>query len=182
MKKFFKILGISIIILILFRGIIYRLAINYNEIGSRQEIKITDKKLIDKIVSESKDRKIDLEEIARISDKITKSELKFTINKASSNPNELINLNRANCIGYSAMFNSIANYLIRKNSLQSEIEAEHKVGKIDFFGIDLHQFFENNFFKDHDFNEVLNQKTGERILIDPSVSDYLWIDRITKKD
>ncbi|HHB52226.1 MAG TPA: hypothetical protein ENK75_04175 [Saprospiraceae bacterium] len=182
MKKTLKIIGISILILILFRGIIYRLAINYSEIGNRQEIKVTNKKLIDKIVKKSKDRKIDLREIAEIADEITKSELEFTTNRASNNPNELIDANQANCIGYSAMFNSIANYLIRKNGLQNEIEAEHKIGELDLFGINLHQFFDSPFFRDHDFNEITNQKTGEKIFIDPSVSDYLRINRITKND
>ena len=182
MKKTLKIIGISILILILFRGIIYRLAINYSEIGNRQEIKVTNKKLIDKIVKKSKDRKIDLREITEIADEITKSELEFTTNRASNNPNELIDENQANCIGYSAMFNSIANYLIRKNGLQNEIEAKHKIGELDLFGINLHQFFDSPFFRDHDFNEITNQKTGEKIFIDPSVSDYLRINRITKND
>ena len=182
MKKTLKIIGISILILILFRGIIYRLTINYSEIGKRKEIQITDKKLIGRIIDQSRNRKIDLEEIAEIADEITNSELKFTTNRTSSNPNELINTKQANCVGYSAMFNSIANYLIRNNNLQNEIEAEHKVGELDLLGINLHQFFESSFFRDHDFNELTNKKTGEKILIDPSLSDYLRINRITKNE
>ncbi len=156
--------------------------INYSEIGTRKEIKITNEKLINKINKKSENRKINLGEIAKIADQITNSELKFRTKGASNNPNELINTNKANCIGYSAMFNSIANYLIRKNDLQNEIEAEHKIGELHLFGINLHQFFESQFFRDHDFNEIINHKTGERILLDPSVSDYLRIDRITKSN
>lgn len=180
MKKVLKIIGVLVLILILFRGTLFRWAIKYNEIGTRSEIKITNKKLIEKIESTSKNRKIDLNEVLQIADKITNEELRFTMDKASNDPNKLIDTNQANCVGYSAMFNSIVNHLIRKNKLQNEIEAKHKIGQLELFGIDLHQYLKSPFFKDHDFNEFRNKKTGEHILIDPSVSDYLWIDRVAK--
>lgn len=168
-------------ILILFRGIIFRLAIKYNEIGTRPKIEITSGDLMERIERKSKDKKNDLKSIVEVADEITTTELKFTTNRASNNPNELINTKQANCVGYSAMFNSITNYLIRKNELQNEIEAEHKIGQLELFGINLHQYFESPFFRDHDFNEITDKKTGNKISIDPSVSDYLWINRISKK-
>lgn len=161
--------------MILFRGIIYRFAINYRAIGTRTEIKITNKELIEKINIKSEGRKVNFKEILEIADEITNEELTFTINKASNNPNELINTKRANCVGYSAMFNSITNHLIRKKELENRIEASHKIGQLDLFGINLHQFFENSFFKDHDFNVIKNKETDEVISIDPSISDYLII-------
>jgi len=181
MKRIFKVIGISILILILFRGIIFRLAIKYNEIGTRPKIEITSGDLMERIERKSKDKKNDLKSIVEVADEITTTELKFTTNRASNNPNELINTKQANCVGYSAMFNSITNYLIRKNELQNEIEAEHKIGQLELFGINLHQYFESPFFRDHDFNEITDKKTGNKISIDPSVSDYLWINRISKK-
>jgi len=178
MKKAFKIIGILILILILFRGIIFRLVIKYDEIGTRPKIEITNQNLIEKIESTSINRPIDVKNILEIADKITKKELKFTTNRASSNPNELINTNQANCVGYSAMFNSIANYLIRKHNLQNKIEAKHKIGQLRLLGINLHQFFDSSFFADHDFNEVIHKGTNEVISIDPTVSDYLKIKRV----
>jgi len=136
---------------------------------------------MERIERKSKDKKNDLKSIVEVADEITTTELKFTTNRASNNPNELINTKQANCVGYSAMFNSITNYLIRKNELQNEIEAEHKIGQLELFGINLHQYFESPFFRDHDFNEITDKKTGNKISIDPSVSDYLWINRISKK-
>jgi hypothetical protein len=179
MKKTRKIIGITILILILFRGFVYRLLINYNEIGTRTEIKITSQELINKIESQSSNRNIDFEGIISIANSVTNEQLRFTGNSASNNPNELINTNQANCIGYSAMFNSVANYLIKENELNQEIESKHKIGLLDLLGINLHQFFESSFFRDHDFNEMKNLKTGETILIDPSVSDYLWIKKVS---
>lgn len=121
-----------------------------------------------------------MEEIAKIATGITGEELQFTMDHVSSNPNELIHANRANCVGYSAMFNSIANYLIRTNKLESEMEATHKIGKLSFWEFDLHQLFNSAFFRDHDFNELKNKKTGKVIFVDPSVNDYLMVTRITK--
>ena len=111
---------------------------------------------------------------------ITTEELHFITSRASNNPNDLINSKQANCIGYSAMFNSIANYLIKKNQLESKIEVQHKIGQLYLLGIDIHQFFDSPFFRDHDFNEIKNKETGEVISVDPSVSDYLWINSISK--
>jgi len=181
MKKTLIIIGITVLILILFRGIIFRLAVKYDEIGNRPKVEITNKKLIEKIESESENIKFDLKEISEIALLITKEELKFTTNIASNNPNELAASKMANCVGYSAMYNSIANYLIEKVDLADEIEAVHRVGRLEFLGINIHQYFDSPFFKDHDFNEIKNKKTGEKISIDPSVSDYLWINRITLK-
>lgn len=79
------------------------------------------------------------------------------------------------------MFNSIANHIINENKLQSELKVEHKIGKIEIFGIDIHQYFKSAFLKDHDFNEIKNLNTGKSIFIDPSLSDYLYIDRIKIK-
>lgn len=182
MKKTLKIIGISILILVLFKGIIFRLIVKYNEIGSRKEIEIKNNSLLKKIEAESSNKTIDLSTIIDIAREITTEELSFTTYQASNNPNKLVNTNRANCVGYSAMFNSITNYLIRKNNLHAEIEAEHKIGQLELFGINLHNYFNSPFFKDHDFNEITSKKTGEKICIDPSVSDYLWISRVAKKE
>ena len=118
----------------------------------------------------------------KIADKLTKEELKFTKNRVSNNPNKLIDTNQANCVGYSAMFNSIANYLINKNKYENEIEVEHKIGQLELFGINLHQFFESPFFRDHDYNEITDKNTGKKILVDPVVSDYLRIKRVAQKN
>ncbi len=182
MKKFLKISGILILVLMLFRGVIFRLVIKYNDIGTRSVVVLTNKKLIEKIDRESDNIEIDIKSILSIANGITTEALGFTTGQASNNPNQLINSKQANCVGYSAMFNSIADYLIRKNNLQGEIKAEHKVGQLELFGINLHQYFESSFFKDHDYNELVDKKTGDKIAIDPTVSDYLWIKRVATRD
>lgn len=167
--------------LFLFRGSLFRLVVKYRDIGPRTEFKILNRDLIGKIESKSADREVGFEDVVEIAKEIANDELSFTTGKASNNPNELLITQKANCVGYAAMFNSVANYLIRENQLQGEIKATHKIGQLYFLGINLHQFFESSFFKDHDYNEVIEIKTGKTMSIDPSVSDYLGIDRVSQK-
>lgn len=181
-KKLLVLFGISILAMILLRGSIFRLVVKYNDVGNRSEVRLTDKSLIDKIENRSENGEHDLDGIVALAREITDEELTFTTSRASGNPNELFRTKRANCVGYAAMFNSIANYLIRKHQLQDELKAEHKVGQLDLLGIDLHQFFDSPFFRDHDYNLVVNKATGEIIAIDPTVSDYLWIGRVSERD
>jgi len=168
------------LILILFRGSIYRFPIKYNEIGSRPEIKLTNIDLIKRIESNTPNRKVQLQEIVEIAQSITAQELKFGASKSSTNPNLLSNIKTTNCKGYSAMFNSIANYMIRRGGLKRKIVAEHKIGHLYFFGINLHQYLKSPFLKDHDFNEIKSLESGQVIVIDPSVNDYLQINSVAK--
>lgn len=181
MKRSFQIIGIAIVIGLLFKGSLYRWLVNYTEIGTRPAIEITNTALIASIENKTANKSIHFASIITIADEITKETLTFTFDKASNNPNALFQSKRANCVGYAAMFNAIATYLIQKHQLQQELKATHKIGHLYFLGINLHQFFESPFFSDHDFNELLNKQTGEIVSIDPSVSDYLGIERITEK-
>lgn len=181
MKKSLKIISLILFFLILCRGSIYRLLIKYSDVGTRPEIQITNQNLISKIKSSSSYKAIDSREIAKIATEITNEQLKFTTKNAISNPNQLIHIGKANCVGYASMFNSIANYIIKENNLQSELKAEHKIGKLELFGVNIHPYLKSPYFKDHDFNEIKNLNTGKSIFVDPSLSDYLHIDRIMMK-
>lgn len=176
-KKKLLFIGVLILILILFRGSIFRGLVKYNAIGTRATIKLTNQNLIDIIEEKSNEKEvIDIKAIAIIASEITTKTLSFTTQHTSNNPNELYSTKKANCIGYSAMFNAVANYLIKKHNLEKEIKAEHKIAKLKILRIDIHQFINNSFFKDHDYNELIDLKTKEQLNIDPSLNDYFWID------
>ena len=76
------------------------------------------------------------------------------------------------------MFNAIAIYMIQEEDLDKEYEIQHKIGKLEFIGIDLHQYSDSPFLKDHDYNIILNKVTKEEVAIDASVSDYLWVKKV----
>ena len=101
--------------------------------------------------------------------------------KVSSNQNLISEMKKANCIGYSSLFNSIGNYIIRKQKLTDKYEFIHLIGELDFFGFNIHNLFDSLFFKDHDFNEIKNKLTGEKKFVDPSLRDYLRIEYVRSK-
>ncbi|WP_234859402.1 hypothetical protein [Aquimarina aquimarini] len=179
MCKSLKIIGISILILILCRGWIYRNLIHYSQVGKRESITITNKNLQKEIQKQVENKSLDIHQIADIATTITNTTLHFSTKKASRNPNLLYTSGKANCVGYAAMHNGVANYLIQQNKLSNRIKTQHLIGQIFIFGIDLHDFFDHPFFRDHDFTTIKDFETGETIFIDPSVSDYLRINSVT---
>ena len=106
---------------------------------------------------------------------LTTHRLSFASQKTEVDPNLSFHGRQAHCVGYAAFFATACNFLIEKNGLQEEWKAEHIRGRIEFLGIDLHQFSADPFFRDHDFNLVENRRTGERYLVDASVRDVLGI-------
>ncbi|HFB99541.1 MAG TPA: hypothetical protein ENJ53_01935 [Phaeodactylibacter sp.] len=179
LKKILVYFGIILLLIFLLRGWIFRYAISYTKIGERNNIEITNSKLIKEINLAKQKKHLSINEIIAISNNITKRKLYFSTSKTSSNPNELFEKRAANCIGYASFFNAVANYLIKDQKEEKKYKANHLIGSISFLTINLHQFFDRPFFRDHDFNEIVIIETGEKIFVDPSISDYLGIDRIS---
>ncbi len=173
-----KIILTLLLISILFRGWIFRQLITYTSIGTRASIEITNPKLLDRIQKESSKKTHSLEKIILLARTITNKELGFSSGQVSNNPNELIHTKKANCVGYAAMFNSIANYLIKENKLEQQYASKHRIGRLALLGFNLNQLFDSPFFRDHDFNEIIKLPNSSIILIDPSLSDYLRIDYV----
>lgn len=88
---------------------------------------------------------------------------------------------RASCIGYSAFYSAVLEFLLSEQGEAEMYEVNHVKGRLELFGVDIHQFFRSPFFKDHDYNEIMNKETGERILVDASVEDYFYIHRVRGK-
>lgn len=172
MKKFLKIILACFLLLLLTKNWLYRNTIHYTPIKERKSIQLTDQKLIKLLQNELKNTRITTDRIIQIASETTNQTLAFTFQKASANPNELAKTGKANCIGYSAMFNAIINFLITETNFENELSARHLVGKMDFLGINLHQFFTDAFYKDHDYNRIENRVTGKISIIDPSINDY----------
>ncbi len=165
--------------LLFFKDVLYRSIIRYHNIAERPTLLLNNRNLQ---ALELETSPQSLSEIIDLADYLTTHNLSFTTGSASSDPNAAYELGKANCVGYAALFTSIARQLMVNAGLENRYEARHLVGKIELLGWDLHQLFDHPFFKDHDFCVVEDLQTGEKIYIDPSVSDYLWIDRVTCKN
>ncbi len=175
MKKALKITAIGLLLLFLFRSVLYRYTINYTPIKEIKAIPLIDKKVIAAIEVEIGNEQLDLQKITNISTKITNQYLKFTFQRASNNPNKIVLTGKANCVGYAALYSAVANYLINKAESQNRFQSKHLVGKLDFLGIDLNALFTSPFYKNHDYNLIEDKKTGVVLLIDPSLDDYLYL-------
>jgi len=176
MRKFLRYVFIFLLIIFCFKGIIYRLCINYTIINTRTTIVLSDIDLQNEVDNKIRKKKLTINDIIKLTNTLTSNHLKFTFNKTSSNSNIVSKNKKANCIGYAALFNSIGNYILKKQQLTNTYKFTHVVGKLDFLGFDIHQLINNPFFKDHDFNKVENLKTGKTYFIDPSLTDYFYID------
>lgn len=85
---------------------------------------------------------------------------------------------QANCVGYTTFFATTCNYLLEKNNLSDIWIAKPQVGQLYLLGVNIHNYFNSAFFKDHDFVTIENKKTGEIYAVDPTISDYLRIKEV----
>ncbi|WP_156039878.1 hypothetical protein [Aureispira sp. CCB-QB1] len=159
---------------------------SYSAIDQRATILLEDKRFIKivqqevvKCINTSQTSKISLKDILYVAHCLTNKTLSFTTIKSSRNPNTVLKTGKANCIGYAALFNSIVNFIFQDQQLQAKYKAQHLVGKIDFLGMDLHRFFSSSFFKNHDYNVIIDLQTNKAIYIDPVISDYFYIHQIS---
>lgn len=162
---------------LLLKGVIFRQLFHYQHFEERYSQQLTDEAFQQHIQNT---KVTDLASIAQQAHLLTAKQLSFTFQAASNQPNELLQTNKANCVGYAALFQAIATLLIQQNGLEDQIEVRHVVGKIHFLGVDLHQIIQHPFFKNHDFNQLHNLKTGELLYTDTSVYDYLHIQYVSK--
>ena len=166
--------------LILLREWTYRKCVKYESVGQRKVFSVFDENLIQYI--ESKTANVsgtNIDDIVEVSLSATSAHLNFTGDKNEVDPNKLYKTKSAHCVGYASFFAAVSQYLIIKNNLSDTWVVKHRIGKIFFLGINVHNYFNSPFFSDHDFVTIENKNTGEILAIDPTVNDYFYIDYIT---
>jgi hypothetical protein len=178
MKKFLKIVLFLIILILLFRGWIFRHLVTYTSIGERPAYAITNPTLENCVNNARFHDGTDIETIIKTSLSITSEHLNFTAGKNTSNPNDLITSKTANCIGYATFFTTICNALLKKQHLSDEYKVTAKIGQLYVWGTNIHPYFNSPFFRDHDFAIIENTRTGQVYAVDPTVHDYFLIDFI----
>lgn len=182
LKRIFLVITVVLVIIVL-RGPLFRFSVSYLPTGQRAGYEISNDKLRQYIRQNQLDKdSADIQEIIKTSLALTSNTLDFTFSKKDENPNRLIDSKLANCIGYAAFFSAVCNYQLKEYDLSEEWGAIRKVGQLSVFGMNIHHFIEDPFFKDHDFVVIQNKVTDESYAVDPSMYDYLYIDFITLKD
>ena len=174
LKKILYCLLVICFLMLVFKGVLFRLTIKYQSIGTRTVVELSDPQAKARLNKLWEEQEATPEAVVVVARKFTNESLQFTFEKASSNPNMVYQERKANCIGYAALFCSSCSYLADHADIQ--MSTRHHIGKLSFLGIDIHQFTSHPFFKDHDFAEI--GFDGTSILIDPSVSDVLGINEV----
>jgi hypothetical protein len=148
----------------------------YTVIGERPAINLTSPEIFsEKTISPE----LTTSEMIDLALSETGKRLTFSSRAESNDPIEVLKTGAANCVGYSAVFNSILQELISKHGKDESIHAVHLVARLELLSIDLHQFARSSFLRDHDFNKIEDLETGEIYYVDPSVSDILRITRVS---
>jgi hypothetical protein len=182
-KKFVLLLSI-LFIFYLFKGVIYCFFIKYESISERNPIKINDEsteKILDSWLHENPNVSIDA--LINIAQMYATEGIDYTFKKCNTNPNQIIKHQEdTNCIGYSANFATIFTYLIAKKGLENKITVSHNIGKLSFFGHDIHAYFSDPAFQNHDFNIVSDNINHINYAVDSTVYTYFGIKRITLKE
>ena len=181
MRRGIIVFSLLVLMILISRGWLYRSMICYNKSGEREKIEITNQKLVEVIQSEWNGEHLELSGVLKLAARLTSKTLRFSSIQKSQDPNGMLMDGRASCIGYSAFYSAVLEFLLSEQGEAEMYEVNHVKGRLELFGVDIHQFLRSPFFKDHDYNEIMNKETGERILVDASVEDYFYIHRVRGK-
>lgn len=176
---------VVIVLLFLFRGNIYRMAVKYEDGGSRKSYDIKEGDLATFINQslpndEALDATISIEQIIDLSQEITTKVLDFSSDAQESDPQKLFVATEANYTGYAAFTSAVGTYLIKRFGMDKEWEAKPKKGKLYLFGNNMTKDAKSGWFKDHDFVVFRNKNTKEEIYVDPTVDEYLGLKRVDR--
>ena len=181
-KRIFLIVGVFLFLCVLFRGCLYRQVVAYESTGVRMNYKVTDNELHDCINrSLENESEMNIDEIIERSLEITASELNFTTGKNDVDPNKLIHSKTAHCVGYAAFCAATCNDILKKYNLDRTWIAKPNIGKLYFLGMNVHNWFDSSFLKDHDFVIIRNSETGEIRAVDPTLYEYFYVGSVAAR-
>ena len=187
MKRFFKKLFIFIFLFCYFcycfKGVLYRSFVTYSEINQRQLVRIESQAIkADLDIWLKSNPSADEQQLIKFATQYATKDVSYTFGKCSTNPNTIIcETKKTNCVGYSASLHAVLVYLIDKKGWHDTLICAHKVAQLYCCGINVHHFFRDPAFKDHDYNVVTNLKTKQLYVIDPTVYAYFGVENVREK-
>ncbi|MTB53658.1 hypothetical protein [Lewinella sp. W8] len=178
MNKILKRALFILAILVLAKGMLFRATISYTSVGQREyqmSAYVHGAVMADETTTF---RQADIDELIDQAQDLTAARLRFTFDQSDQDPESVWNNERANCIGYAALFRAILQEQLNDLGLSEDYTVEHHVGKLYFLGLNLHSFLDHPFFRDHDYNVIRDADGTIITAIDVSVYDYIGIARI----
>ncbi|MBX2874006.1 MAG: hypothetical protein KTR30_17955 [Saprospiraceae bacterium] len=175
MKRTLKIALIGFCFLLVFRGQVFRLCFVYVPIEQVQfpdksdtfRTRVKESIAIQPTASPQKHIALAL--------RYTAQHLSFTTASSSSDPIQLLKRPKANCMGYANFFEHCLRHQLRKTAVEENYELQQWRGKLHLFGWDIHSLFQSPFWKDHDFNIIIDNTSGQQMAVDATLYDYFRI-------
>lgn len=180
MRKFLATILAVFLFSYLFRGPIYRSVVKYRVTDERTALSFNGeaRSLCLANLREST-LPMDMEGAVDFALDLTAGKLSYAFRGTSNDPSILLLSNdRAHCVGYAALFSAACNVALDRSGLQRTVRCEQKVAKLEVFGEDIHALFDSPFFKDHDICLVTDLRSGAIIAVDPTLNDFLGVDRV----
>lgn len=157
-----------LILVFLFRGLLWRAFVSYEDIKIIPLQSLTDKTLKEKIKVDTE--KMDGKEIVKYCRNLTSDCLSFSMHHAEHDINKMYPQGKTHCVGCAAFFAAVCKYAFQLKEIECDIK--HVRGRIHVFGIDVHKPFRNiASLKDHDYVRV--DIGSDIITVDPSIEDVL---------
>ena len=169
-RKLLSFFILSALVIILFKGSIYRSCVSYKIIAERNADNFSVYSGEPRVAHPQKNA----EEIIDFALDTTADLLSFTSAKCVTDGFLLLDGGKTNCIGYADLCSLRCRLEFRKNKLQQYVSGTY-VAQLYIFGYNIHHLFSDPFWKDHDVVVITNTTTGERILLDPTLYDYTGV-------
>ncbi|WP_020571306.1 hypothetical protein [Neolewinella persica] len=174
-KKRYRLLAF-ILLLILFRGQLFRLCAHYEPVGERTILVVNNQDLQREIAKwAAENSAASVEKRIAYSRKLTAKTASFIMRSASGQPDDVYVTGQANCVGYARLFAGILEEVNKAMGEERSISQAILVGELSLFGQSLHQLTNDPFWQDHDYNQVTDLKTGEVYFLDVTLYDYFGI-------
>lgn len=175
MKRPLKIVLLIFCSLIIFRGQLFRACFTYVAL---EQVKLPKRSSDFQSLSQKTDiasRDTTIEKQLTQALRYTSSHLYFTTGPNASDPVQLLHTQNANCIGYGNFFQHRLEYQLKLAGIAKNYDLQQWRGKLYCLGWDIHKLFKSPFWKDHDFNIIIDKNSGRKIAIDATLFDYFRI-------
>lgn len=173
-KRYYFLL--ALLFLLLFRGAVFRLFVSYQPVGERTVLGLSDPDLRREI-SDWAAAHPAASATAQIafSRRLTARHATFVMRSVSSQPDDVCASGQANCVGYARLFAASLEAVNDAIGQGRTLSPSVLIGELSLFGQSLHQLTDDPFWRDHDYNKVVNLKTGEVYFLDATLYDYSGI-------
>ena len=161
----------------IFKDVMFQAMFSYKKIGERTHYSgFSDDSLFSGEGTYNSGDREDVDLVTLINDALHFSDmqLSFAATNTRNEPDALVKHGRAHCIGYSAFFKATLEELLERKDIEY-VEVQHAVSEVYLAGINLHQFTSRDFFKDHDYNIVVDRLSGNAYFVDSSLHDMTGI-------